>query len=152
MKKAREPIWWIPLLRRVLGWGSTMALLWLLPTLLITRLVAVFLPIEITVLPLYFATFCFGSITGAACAVCAPPTDFYNPFESPVFRTAGLDTFFYLVGFGGLFNLAVDNSDVVSFIGRFVPILLFQTVLVGVLFVFCLWLSLTRALRSTKLK
>ena len=150
--KAREPIWWMPLLRRTLVWGAAMAALWFLPLLLIGVLVALLLPS--VVWPASLAWLCLGTgfVTGGVCACFAPPTDPANPLNSRLFKTAGLDTAFYFVGLGGLLNLVFAQPTFAVVVSRFVSAIAFEVALTLALFGFCLSLALTRALRATKLK
>lgn len=110
--------WWLPLARRVVGWGLAMALLWSVPLLILLgaglsgldywvsnanpssteesfylddlRLVGFILTFFIS----GFSAL-LGLITGVFIGFYAPPTEPKNPLQSHFFRTVGKRTFWF---------------------------------------------------------
>lgn len=114
--KQREPIWWIPLARRVLSWGLTMFVLWSALALLFTVLpfsYQVMLVLEgdafdderigkaigSSLLLLGGCFICAGGlITGVLTGFYAPPSEPKNPLRSQFFVNVGKSAFvFWLV-------------------------------------------------------
>ena len=165
MKLEREPIWWLPLLRRVVIWGLVTMVSW--GFLLMILLSAPLLIVSVWAMPqvggdplqerakewmgltTLLSPYLCGFVVGASSGFYAPPTDASNPFFSR-------------------FNLDVTGETLIStlvsvfVLGVSVRILLQFTTLNSVeealivipgffvLFALSLWRTLNRALDNTK--
>lgn len=173
MKNAREPIWWLPLLRRVLVWSALSGLC----------VSAFFFVLSLSFILLfdsgnfyglqregalgYFVNtaaqmtlfvgapaFILGSIMGCLAGLCAPPHEPASLFISLFFRRILIGTlaiwFFALLIFGLLATFVIIAFEPWAEELLSSEILLFGTAFV--LFVLSLWRATNRALAAAKLK
>ena len=160
----RESVWWLPLARRIVGWGLTTAALLVVPITVcaivplvlmmgptnsetgagggIMELVATQLaPLLLPVLGLF--------VIGAACGACAPPREPRNPLASRFFGRVLLETISFgvllSVVFAVIIPLVPFLFEVSNFGYQLLPV--FGLVLA---FALSLWFALTRALHAIK--
>lgn len=176
MEKQREPIWWLPLLRRVALWGITMTLLWdFVALMLLTLPLAALLypdtilgadnssslPInnrDLTILLLQMLIFLLlgafslcGLITGTVSGLCAPTSESVHPLRSRFFRTVGIHTVIAWI----LSSFVAGVGITTIFGGFFYFGAYWYLVILALwfgLFGLGLWRALNRALAATKLK
>ncbi len=166
--KPREPIWWLPLLRRVLGWGALTGLAAGAVAFLVVEAelsLAVPLPpvgISVGELALKIARISaahaaslalLGAFAGAVTALYAPTSEPQNGFKSAFLSAVAMDA----LKFWAL-------SCLVMWVGLLLLYPLFYSsvrpdflqtsnfVLTRILLAFSLWRALNRALAATKLK
>ena len=165
--KTREPIWWVPLVWRMLGWGAGLAVTWGTAAFLVFEAGLSFWahlpPMGMTLADLALKIArasiisavpyaILGALVGAVTAFCAPPNEPQHPLKSEFLRVVIAQT----LKFWAL-------SCIVIWIGLAVLISLFYALvsfgalqivnftLVRAALGLSLWLALTRALRATKL-
>ena len=163
-KPQREPIWWIPLARRIVGWGLAAAALLAVPVV-----VCVILPIFLIQWPVNSEIVANGGIAkliatqlmswlwptlgffviGAACGACAPPREPRSPLLSRFFGRVILETILFglplILVFAVIIPLVPFLFEVSKFDYQLFPV--FGLILA---FALSLWFALTRALRATK--
>ena len=122
MEKAREPIWWLPLLRRTLVWGGLLMLLWgfpismslLLPlsamsawsqTPLGSDWIGALAVRAMNIAP--FLPYICGFTLGAASSFFAPRTEPRNPLNSLFARNVSIDTLLFCLLFNLIFVVTV---------------------------------------------
>lgn len=122
MENSEQRLWWLPLARRMMGWGLAMACMWgwfpflfggeigllllLRPEIFegedssieeslgpVVLVLAFIIPLAITCLWAIG-----GAITGIFTAYFAPTTEPKNPLKSPFFRSVGRQTFWFWLG------------------------------------------------------
>ena len=169
MRNAREPIWWLPLLRRVLGWGlATSIMTGFLPFLVVA---AMFGWIEVgpyqdfsymapsrwervisvaTISVLASSPFLLaGLIVGTTTGFYAPATEAKNSLKSKFFRAVVAQTLLsWLFSFGILSQTFYYGFP---YFGLGIPITVVLALAI-VLFALSLWRAINRALRAVKLK
>ena len=175
--KNREPIWWLPLLRRILGWGLVMAMLWFLVALLISALplLTLYFPdtilgdddnsggfpdfgkgflirdLQILVVWLLGGFSLCGFIAGSVAAFCALASETSDPLRSRFFRSVGTNSVvcWILLTFAAL--IAIGVSDAFFDILYFVYDWWMATLgFCFVLFALSLWRAINRALAAAE--
>ena len=163
----KSKVWWIPLARRVLGWGAAGALLWALPVAALIASVAIYVYLQPSplmpsdgfgisgdglLLGLLFwlgvissSIFAaMGALTGGFAAFYAPATDARNPLKSHFFRSFGRRTFWFTATTSLACGLTLG---VVSYAGfGFLLPFVGWLVISGALFFLGLWRAVNRAL------
>lgn len=164
MRNAREQIWWMALLRRILLWGAVMAFLWALPgSLLLAAPLMVKLAtndihagvgylsvVKEIIIAVIVLSSCvpasLGLVAGIFSGFYVPAIEPINPFRSKFFHQVGWDTLLFFVA--SLFvavPCVLFFLNFVSFnvypIGLALPLILFSL---------SLWRALNRALRAAK--
>ena len=174
-KPSREPIWWLPLARRVLRWGALTALLVSIVPLVLAAIYArlyVYPPapdpsvfsstsdLDAWVLSVVLAFFqtspllLMGAALGGWCGFYAPPSDPPNLLKSRFVRVAAAQTLgLWLGSFVGVgatltgFDLLLATHRRYFWISpELIPVLAGVGLL---LFALCLWRGLNLALRAT---
>ena len=167
----RESIWWLPLLRRVSGWGVTMMGLWSAIALIFCVFPVVYEIWtgftgnqerdywhihDIVSTSFFLLAACFiisgGLIAGVFSGFYAPPTEFRNPLRSQFFRSVCKDAFV-----GWLISACILTVTITSFLLFFnvsfsddygLALLIFLIML----FAISLYFAINRALLAAKLK
>ena len=170
MKNVRQPIWWIPLARRVVGWGATIsAMAGMLPLLVVAIILSVvdFGPIQFDadyvapslieklltsalIATAVASPFLIGGFAlGATAGFYAPATEPTKPLKSRFFRGVASQT----LGFWSYVYPTLSLTFYFGFpyFGLEVPMVAVLTLCV-VVFALSLWRALNRALRATKTK
>lgn len=162
--KPHEPIWWVPLLRRVLRWGATSALLVILPVLLVV-LPSVLLiganesntAMQSIAAVLYTSgLLSLGAfVVGAFSGLCAPASEPKNPLRSRFFGQVAGETFVFFVG------LSCAGAPMVGIVLVFLEEVarlplpreeMLSNMAVTLVFSLSLSLAISRALRAAKAK
>lgn len=155
--KNREPIWWIPLLRRMLSWGALSSFAvgaFFLVSSLFVAFTATSDDPDITIAFLVALPTCgVGCLIGLASGFFAPADEPRSPFQSQFFRGVVVNTLsFWLFSIGFLFLSATFFSIALETWLMNFPWEISSYAVATVLLVASLWRAINRALRAAKLK
>ena len=157
MNRNREPIWWLPLLRRMLSWGALSGLAvgaFFFVLLLFVAFTATLGDPDITIAFVVGVPACgVGGIIGLASGFFAPVREPKSPFQSQFFRgvvTNSLE-FWLFSSFFSLLTFGLISIFFEPWLIRF-PWENSIYALETTLFIASLWRAINRALRATKEK
>ncbi len=158
-KFQREPIWWIPLARRILVWGALSSIcvggFFFLATTALALPPNLKYPLDAAQLGLTIGIpFCVaGLVIGCTAGLCAPPREPKSLFVSPFFRAVFAETILFWLF--ASFALGLFVGLVSCVIEPWPPWLSSENwlyVAASITFVLSLWRAINRALCAAKLK
>ena len=159
MENQREPIWWLPLLRRVSIWsalsGLCLGAFFFFATAALALPPSTNRPLDAAILGTNIGMpFCAaGLFIGCAAGLCAPPHESKNLFVSPFFRSVFSETLLFWLFTSFALGLFVG---LISYIVEPWPSWLSSEnwlyAAASLTLILSLWISINRALVATKLK